>query len=191
MVTEKVQKEANGFGDARRGSGNPGPFPCRGFGSRAPVAGGSGFPAPEASQPRRLVSPAPGAGRPGKVGWLFSKSFSLLGGMNFRREAPRALALDHITDNNVLQPETNNNLTLNFYSPFVSADGTVLRLIHYNLGYRRDEVSFENQDLYRRNLSFSRHASINSPKGDYASLASLIIVPADRVVELRAVVSRK
>ena len=94
----------------------------------------------------------------------FSKSFSLLAGMNFRREAPRALALHHITDNNVLQPVTDNNLTLNFYSPFVSADGTVLRVLHYNLGYRRDEVTFDNQDLYRSNLSFSRHASINSPK---------------------------
>ncbi len=65
----------------------------------------------------------------------FSKSFSLLAGANFRREAPRALALDHIRDNNILQPVTDNNLTLNFYSPFVSADGTVLRLLHYNLGY--------------------------------------------------------
>src|SRR5215472_7762278 len=94
----------------------------------------------------------------------FSKSFSLLAGMNFRREAPRALALDRITDNNGLQPVTDNNLTLNFYSPFVSADGTVLRVLHYNLGYRRDEVTFDNEDLYRSNLSFSRHASINSPK---------------------------
>jgi hypothetical protein len=103
----------------------------------------------------------------------FSKSFSLLAGVDFRREAPRALALDHITDDNVLQPVTNNNLTLNFYSPFVSADGTVLHLLHYNLGYRRDEVSFENQDLYRSNLSFSRHASINSPKGTVTLLPSL------------------
>jgi len=94
----------------------------------------------------------------------FRKSFSLLAGVNFRREAPHALALDHITDNNILQPVTDNNLTLNFYSPFVSADGTVLHVLHYDLGYRRDEVSFDNHDLYRSNLSFSRHASINSPK---------------------------
>jgi len=94
----------------------------------------------------------------------FSKSFSLLAGIDFRREAPRALALDHITDNNVLQPVTDNNLTLNFDSPFVSADGAVLRVLHYNIGYRRDEVTFNNQDLFRSNLSFSRHASINSPK---------------------------
>jgi len=95
----------------------------------------------------------------------FSKSFSLLAGVNFRREAPRDLALDHITADHVLQPVTNNNLTLNFYSPFASVDGTVLRFLHYNLGYRRDEVSFDNQDLYRPDLSFSRHASVNSPKG--------------------------
>jgi hypothetical protein len=53
---------------------------------------------------------------------------------------------------------------LNFYSPFVSADGTILRVFHYNLGYRREEVSVNNEDLYRPDLSFSRHASINSPK---------------------------
>ena len=94
-----------------------------------------------------------------------SKSFSLLAGVNFRRDAPRALALDHITENNVLQPVTDNNLTLNFYSPFVAADGTVLHLFHYSVGYRSDEVSFDNQDLYRPNLSFSRHANIDSPKG--------------------------
>ena len=94
----------------------------------------------------------------------FSKSFSLLAGMNFRREAPRALALDHVSDNNVLQPVADNNLTLNFYSPFVSADGRVLQVLHYNIGYRRDEVTFDNQDLYRSNSSFSRRASINSPK---------------------------
>src|SRR5215467_370061 len=110
----------------------------------------------------------------------FRKSFSLLAGVNFRREAPRALALDDITDNNLLQPVTDNNLTLNFYSPFVSADGTVLRVLHYNIGYRPDEVTFDNQDLYRRNLSFSRHASINSPKGTITLLppASVSYLPS-------------
>jgi hypothetical protein len=110
----------------------------------------------------------------------FSRSFSLLAGVNFRREAPRSLALDHITDNNILQPGTDNNLTLNFYSPFVSADGTVLRVLHYNLGYRRDEVAVDNQDVYRPSLSFSRHASINSPKGTISFLppASASFLPS-------------
>ena len=95
----------------------------------------------------------------------FSKSFSLLTGMNIRREAPRALDLDHITSGNILQPVTANNLTLNFYSPFISVDGTVLRSLHYNLGYRRDQVNVDDQDLYRPDLSFSRSAGVNSPKG--------------------------
>ncbi len=110
----------------------------------------------------------------------FSKSFSLLAGVNFRREAPRALALDHITDNNILQPDTNSNLTLNFNSPFIATDGTILRVLHYNLGYRRDEVSIDNEDLYRPALSFSRHASINSPKGTISLLppASASFLPS-------------
>ena len=95
----------------------------------------------------------------------FSKLFSLLAGVNFRREAPRDLALDHITNNNVVQPVTKNNLTMNFYSPFVAVDGTVLRFLNYNAGYRRDEVTVDNEDLYRPSLSFNRHASVNSPKG--------------------------
>lgn len=96
----------------------------------------------------------------------FSKSFSLLAGVNFRREAPRALDLDHINDTTGLfEPRTANNVTFNFYSPFFAVDGAPTRLLHYNLGYRRDEVNIENQDIYRPELSFSRHASINSPKG--------------------------
>jgi hypothetical protein len=94
----------------------------------------------------------------------FSKAFWLLAGVDFRREAPRALALDHITDANLLQPVTNNNLAINFSSPFLAADGTILRFVHYNVGYRRDEVTIDNQDQYRPDLSFSRHASVNSPK---------------------------
>ena len=94
-----------------------------------------------------------------------SRSFSLLAGADFRREAPRALNLDHITYANILQPITSNNLTLNFSSPFLAADGALLPVFHYNLGYRLDEIHFDNQDLYRPALSFSRQASINSPKG--------------------------
>ena len=94
----------------------------------------------------------------------FSKSLSLLAGADFRREAPRDLALDRFSSANILQPVTDNNLTLNFYSPFVSADGTLFRFLHYNLGYRRDEVTFDNEDLYRPGFSFSWHAAVNSPK---------------------------
>jgi len=109
----------------------------------------------------------------------FSKSLSLLAGADFRREAPRDLALDRFSSANILQPVTDNNLTLNFYSPFISADGTLFRFLHYNLGYRRDEVTFDNEDLYRPGFSFSRHAAVNSPKSTLTFIppASLFYLP--------------
>ena len=95
----------------------------------------------------------------------YNSMFSLLAGANFRRERPSALDLDRVNEAGVFQPVTANNLLLNFYSPFVSADGTFKHFLHYNIGLRRDEIGFENQDLYRPELSFARHASVNSPKG--------------------------
>jgi len=100
----------------------------------------------------------------------YNSMFSLLAGSNFRREAPSALDLDHAEDNGVFQPVTGNTILLNFYSPFVSADGTFFHFLHYNAGFRRDEIGFNNQDLYRPELSFSRHASVNSPKGTLSVL---------------------
>jgi hypothetical protein len=94
----------------------------------------------------------------------YSRAFSLLAGVNFRTEAPRALDLDRADDQGRFQPVTANNLTINFYSPYVAADGA-LGFLHYNVGYRGDYVTMNNQDLYRPSLSFTRQAQINSPKG--------------------------
>ncbi len=102
----------------------------------------------------------------------FNSMFSLLAGSNFRRERPSALDLDRADDRGIFQPVTANNLLLNFYSPFVSADGAFFRFLHYNAGFRRDEIGFENQDLYRPELSFRRHASVSSPKGTLSLLPS-------------------
>ena len=100
----------------------------------------------------------------------YNSKFSLLAGSNFRREAPSALDLDRADDRGIFQPVTANNLLINFYSPFVSADGTFFRFLHYNAGFRRDEIGFDNHDLYRPELSFSRHASVNSPKATLSLL---------------------
>jgi hypothetical protein len=94
----------------------------------------------------------------------FSKSASLLAGVDLRREAPRALNLDKADAAGVFIPETSNNLTINFYSPFVSLDGTVFHVLHYDAGYRVDQVAMENQDLLRPSLSFNRAATVSSPK---------------------------
>ncbi len=95
----------------------------------------------------------------------YNSMFSVMAGANFRRERPSALDLDRANDAGVFQPVTANNLLINFYSPFVSADGTFKHFFHYNIGLRRDEIGFENQDIYRPELSYARHASVNSPKG--------------------------
>ena len=94
----------------------------------------------------------------------FSKAFSLLAGVNFRREAPHRLELDHEDYAGVLQPVTANNITINFYSSYAAADGRLSRFFHYNLGVRHDEVRVDNLDLYRTDFSFSRTAGVNSPK---------------------------
>jgi hypothetical protein len=95
----------------------------------------------------------------------FSKAFSLLAGVNLRREAPHRLELDRADDAGLFQPVTANNITINFYSSYVAADGILARFLHYNVGFRHDEVSMDNLDLYRPDFSFNRTAGINSPKG--------------------------
>ncbi|HLN02826.1 MAG TPA: carboxypeptidase-like regulatory domain-containing protein [Bryobacteraceae bacterium] len=111
----------------------------------------------------------------------FSEAFSIMAGVDLRREAPRDLDLDRADAAGVFQPVTANNITINFYSPYVAADGTLLRFLHYNIGYRSDEVGMGNQDLMRGpSYSFSRHAVINSPKGTLSLLPpeSASLLPA-------------
>ena len=62
----------------------------------------------------------------------------MLAGVDLRREAPRALNLDKADDLGVFHPDTSNNLTINFYSPFAALDGKLLSFLHYNAGYRVD-----------------------------------------------------
>jgi hypothetical protein len=111
----------------------------------------------------------------------FSNAVSLLGGVDFRREAPRALNLDKADAAGVFIPDTSNNLTINFYSPFAALDGKLLHVFHYNAGYRLDEVTVDNQDLLRPSLSFNRNAAISSPK------ATLTFLPPGPVAFLPTV----
>jgi hypothetical protein len=94
----------------------------------------------------------------------FNKAVSLLAGVDLRREAPRALNLDKADPSGVFVPDTSNNLTINFYSPFAALDGTVFHSLHYNAGYRQDQITVDNQDLLRPTFSFNRNATISSPK---------------------------
>ena len=116
----------------------------------------------------------------------FSKAVSLLAGVDFRREAPRALNLDKADAAGVFIPDTSNNLTINFYSPFAALDGTVLHVLHYNAGYRLDQVTMDNQDLLRPDLLLQPSCNSQFAEGNVdLSAAAVDFVLAFGFTELR------
>jgi Carboxypeptidase regulatory-like domain len=98
---------------------------------------------------------------------------SVLAGMDFRRDAPRNLDLEHIDNNGIFQPVTSNSLTLSLVEPFISLDGTASKYIHFDAGVRQEEVWMDNQDLINSQNSFKRLASLSLPK------ATLTFLPPD------------
>ena len=99
---------------------------------------------------------------------------SLLAGIDVRRDAPRNLDLKRIDEEGIFQPVTSNNLTLSFVEPFVSLDGTASKYLHYDVGFRQEEVWMNNQDLFNPLNSFDRLASLTLPK------ATITFLPPDR-----------
>jgi hypothetical protein len=94
---------------------------------------------------------------------------SIMAGMDDSREAPRRLDLDHYasTDPNVYGPFQKisaNNVTLSFLSPYVSLNGGLTSWLRFNLGWRRDEIGFQNTDLLTPSNSFDRWTAVSSPK---------------------------
>ena len=100
-----------------------------------------------------------------KIGELLS----IMAGMDYWREAPRRLDLDHYASNDPdiygpFQKITANNVTLNFLSPYISLNGRFTSWLRLNLGWRRDEIGFDNTDLLTPAHSFDRWTGVNSPK---------------------------
>ena len=81
--------------------------------------------------------------------------FSLLGGFDYGREAPRRDNLDHygfVDSSNPnfygpFTPVASNNLTISSLTPDVAAEGALSSHFRYYLGWRRDEIDFVNEDL--------------------------------------------
>jgi hypothetical protein len=97
---------------------------------------------------------------------------TIMSGLDYFREAPRREDLDHYSPGNGLfETVTANNLTLNFLTPFVAIDGNILPWLRYNLGWRRDQVHFDNSDLLVLENSFHRWIGINSPKATLSIIA--------------------
>ena len=119
----------------------------------------------------------------------FAESFSLLGGLDFEREAPRRDDLDRYGFFDPSRPAyygpftpiDGNNVTIRPITPYIAGEGTVFRHFRYYLGWRRDEISLDNRDLLAPQNSFHKLAGVNSPK------ATLSFLPGDaRLVPLLA-----
>jgi hypothetical protein len=93
------------------------------------------------------------------------QEFSILAGLDLRRDAPRNLDLGRAEAAGVFQAVTSNDLTLGFVTPFVSVDGGVTRFLHYDLGVRREEVFVDNIDKMVPANSFTQLAGLTLPKG--------------------------
>ena len=120
----------------------------------------------------------------------FAEYFSLLAGLDYQREAPRRDDLDHygLFDPShpgyygTFAPIEGNDVTIGSITPYIAAEGTVSHHFGYYLGWRRDDISFENRDLLAPQNSFHKLVGINSPK------VTLSFLPGDsRFVPLVAV----
>lgn len=111
----------------------------------------------------------------------FSNKFTLLAGSDYEREAPRRDDLDHYNFYNPADPLyygpfvkiDGNNVTISPVSPYLAAEGELSPYLRYYLGWRRDEIFFDNQDLVTPADSWSRLVGVNSPK------ATLTFFPKD------------
>ncbi len=104
-----------------------------------------------------------------------SQSLSLMAGLDYFREAPRRLDLDHYesADPATYGPfasVTANNVTMNFVTPFIALNGRLVSWLHYNLGWRRDQIDFNNTDLLHPGNSYQKWAGVNSPKATISLL---------------------
>jgi hypothetical protein len=102
-------------------------------------------------------------------------SLSLLAGIDYQRDAPRRLDLDRYlsTDTAIYGPfekVTANNMTLADTAPYIALDGSFSRYLHYNLGWRRDEIQFYNADLLNAQNSYTTLVGFNSPKATLSYL---------------------
>ncbi len=109
-----------------------------------------------------------------------SEYVSLLGGFDYVREAPRRDDLDHYGFFNPSNPTyygpfipvDSNNITIGTVAPYIAVQGPLSRYFRYYLGWRRDEIDFDNQDLLRSQNSFQQWVGVNSPKATVSFLPS-------------------
>jgi hypothetical protein len=104
---------------------------------------------------------------------------SIMAGADYFREAPRRLDLDQYESTDpaiygAFQKITANNVTMNFVTPYIAIEGRLAPWLHFNLGWRRDQIDFQNTDLLAPANSYQKWVGVNAPK------ATISILPPER-----------
>ncbi|MBV9083945.1 MAG: hypothetical protein JOZ62_14805, partial [Acidobacteriaceae bacterium] len=104
-----------------------------------------------------------------------TRVLSLMMGIDYQRDAPHRLDLDHYesTDPSYYGPFQKiaaNNVTLGDTAPYIALNGAFPHDFHYYLGWRRDEIQFDNQDLLTPANSYHKLVGFNSPKATISFL---------------------
>jgi hypothetical protein len=101
---------------------------------------------------------------------------AILIGVDNQRDAPRRLDLDHYDSADPavygsFQKVTANNVTLDDVAPYLVIGGKLTSWLHYDLGWRRDEIGFGNTDLLNPAKSYRGWMGVNSPKATLSLIA--------------------
>jgi hypothetical protein len=99
------------------------------------------------------------------------RGWSLLAGLDLRRDAPRNLDLKHLDAQGLFELVTSNNFTFSFAEPFLSLEGSLGRHVRFDAGVRQEEIGVQNQDLLAPANSFHRTLSLTMPKAGITFLA--------------------
>jgi hypothetical protein len=117
-----------------------------------------------------------------------TKSFTLLAGTDYEREAPRRDDLDHYNFYNPAAPYNYGpfvkiigaNVTIAPITPYIAGQGDLGKHVRYYLGWRQDEVWMEQQNLISSVNSWSKWVGVQNPKatvtylpGDFAAAPTI------------------
>lgn len=108
----------------------------------------------------------------------FGKSLSVLAGLDYQRDALLRDDLDHYGFFDPSQPNvygpfqkvSANNITIGDVAPYIAVEGALARYFRFYLGWRRDEINFNNDDLLVPAHSFQNWVGLNSPEATVSFL---------------------
>ncbi len=96
---------------------------------------------------------------------VLSRHWTVLAGIEAKREAPRGLNLEHLDESTQqFSLVSSNDLTIYNASPFAAVTGKLLPEVHLYAGARYDRLCFESADRLQAANSFTACPGFTSPK---------------------------